>query len=92
MLFSRPQFVQQPTATVGALGQQAQDAATMASAMWRMIEYRSTTTATYGLIYPGYGPEMPKTPLHRNAGTPVGLRRCLGGMATQHLIKLIPHD
>ena len=32
-----PQFVQQPTANAGALGQQSQDAITMASALWRMM-------------------------------------------------------
>ena len=37
ILFPGLQFVQQPTATAGAPGQQAQDAATMASAMWRMM-------------------------------------------------------
>ena len=37
MLFARPQFVQQPTATADALSQQAQDAVTMASAMWMMM-------------------------------------------------------
>ena len=37
MLIPGPQFVQQPTATAGALSQQGQDAVTMASAMWSMM-------------------------------------------------------
>ena len=34
------------------------------------------------MVYPGYGPGTPRTPLHQNAGTPVGTPKCLGGMAT----------
>ena len=34
------------------------------------------------MVYTGYGPGTPRTPLHQNAGTHVGTPRCLGGMAT----------
>ena len=76
MLFPGLQFVQQPTATAGALSQQAQNAVTMASAMWMMMN--TVLQQHQRMVYPGYGPGTHRTPLHQNAGTP----RCPGGMAT----------
>ena len=59
--------------------QQAQDAVTM-SPMWRMMS--TDLQQQQHMVYPIYGPGMPRTPLHQNAGTPVGKLWCLGGMAT----------
>ena len=80
VLFPGPQVVQRPAATAGAPGQQAQDAVTMATAMWRMMS--SVLQQQQRMVYSGYGPGTPRTPLHQNAGTPVGMSRCPGGMAT----------
>ena len=76
MLFPSRQFVQQPTATAGAPSQQARDAVTMSSAMWKMMN--TVLQQQQHMVYPGYRPGTPRTPLHQNAGTP----RCPGGMAT----------
>ena len=42
------------------------------------------------MVYPGYRPEMPRTPIHQNAGTLVGTPRCPGGMATPRFSAPIP--
>ena len=80
MLFPSRQFVQQPTATAGAPSQQARDAVTMSSAMWKMMN--TVLQQQQHMVYPGYRPGTPRTPLHQNAGTPIGTPRCPGGMAT----------
>ena len=80
MLFPGLQFVQQPTATAGAPSQQAQNAVIVASAMWLMMN--TVLQQQQRMVYPGYGPGTPRTPLNQNAGTPIGTPRCLGGMAT----------
>ena len=49
--------------------QQAQDAVTM-SPMWRMMS--TDLQQQQHMVNPIYGPGMPRTPLHQNAGTPVG--------------------
>ena len=42
------------------------------------------------MVYPGYGAVTSWTPLHQNAGTPVGTPRCPGGMATPRFSAPIP--
>ena len=86
--FPGPQVVQQPAATTGAPSQQAQDAVTMAMTMWRMMN--TVLQQQQCMAYPGCGPGMPRTPLHQNAGTPVGMPRSPDGMATPRFPAPIP--
>ena len=66
----------------------AQDAVTMALDMWRMI--RVVLQQQQCMVFIGYIPRTPWTPLHRNAGTPVGTPRCPGGMAMPRFPAPIP--
>ena len=80
MFLPGSQFVQQPAATADAPGQQAQDAVTMAMAMWKMMN--SVLQQKQHMAYPGYGPQTPRTGLYQTAGTPVGTPRCPGLVGT----------
>ena len=75
-----PQFVQQPSATADAQGQQAQDAVTINLAMWRIMS--TMLQQQQHVTFPGYGPGTLRTPLQQNAGTSLGMPRCPGVMAT----------
>ena len=48
------------------------------SHMWRMMN--TVLQQQQHMVYPGFGPGTPRTPLYQNAGTPVGTSRCPCGM------------
>ena len=61
--------------------QQAQDAVTMVTAMWKMMS--SMLQQEQRRVYPGYGPGTPGTDLYQTAGTPEVLPdRCLRAVGT----------
>ena len=74
MLGSGPQaFVYQPATVAAAPGQQAQDAVTMATAMWQVIT--SMVQQQQRMAFHGMGPGMPRTGFQQATGTPVGNSR-----------------
>ena len=81
---TKSQFVQQPAATAGAPGQQAQDAVTMATAMWKMMS--SVLQQQQRMVYPSYGPGTPGTGPYQTAGTHVSTPRCPGVVGTPRFL------
>ena len=93
MFLPRSQFVQQPAAVLGAPGQQAQDAVTMVTAMWKMMS--SMLQQEQRRVYPGYGPGTPGTDPYQTAGTPEVLPDVWGQLAllgSQHLLRFTTHQ